>query len=314
MKNKKVLSVGTMYLDVNCINFPFDQALFANRETVGGAYHIELGGSALNFAKIAAQLGMDISFLGKTGEDEIGTLLVTLLKQGKIKPLVIFDKNVQTNLAVHYVHSDGSSIMTSCGDANQSLTINDIEDNLEATLDSIAYLYLGGVFKLKNILPDLKQIAKEAQKRGVVVALDHGRVNNSVTSTELGYMRELIAYIDIYLPSIDEFLAVWESDTLQEGFAKINKISKPLTVVKQAADGAVGFYNDQITYTHPYEVTVINTVGAGDSFNAGFLKAHMDRKSIKDCMQFACAVAATKISSAKSVTLDKVRQLISKYK
>lgn len=309
MKNKKILSLGTMYLDINCTKFPFDQALFANRETVGGSYQVELGGSALNFAKIVAQLGMDVSFLGKAGRDEIGTTLVNLLKKNKISPLVVFDKQVQTNLAMHYIHNDGSSIMTSCGDANQSLSITDIEDRLESVLDSVNYLYLGGVFKLKKILPDLKRVAKKAQEKNVTVVLDHGRVNNSVTSTDIEYLRGLFPYVDIYLPSIDEFLSVWKSDTPQDGFAKLSKVAKPLTIIKQAEDGAIGFYDDQIVDVDSYKVDVLNTVGAGDSFNAGFLKAHSDGMSVKDSMQFACAVAATKISTKHLLTVEKINHL-----
>lgn len=310
MKNSEILSVGTMYLDINCVNFPFDQGLFAHRETVGSEYHVELGGSALNFAKIAAQLGMDVSFLGKAGEDEIGSMLVGLMKQNDVKPMVVFDRSVQTNIAMHYVHEDGSSIMTSSGSANQSLTFEDIQSKLVPALDSIDYLYLGGVLKLKDVLPDLKEVAKLAQDKGVAVVVDHGRVNNRVTTTDLNNLRGLLPYTDIYLPSIDEFLTVWESDTPQEGFTKMSQVAQPLTVIKRAEQGAIGFDKGRTFTARPYNVNVINTVGAGDSFNAGLLRARIDGKDIGDSMQFACAVAATKISTTDKLSMRGVQHLI----
>jgi sugar/nucleoside kinase (ribokinase family) len=309
MKSKKILSLGTMYLDIDCINFPFNQGMFAHRETVGERYELGLGGSALNFAKIAAQLGMDVSFLGKSGKDVLSSMLVELFKQNNIEPLLVFDKDVQTNIAIHYVHKDGSSIMTSCGNANQSISITDIENKLEDVLDSVDYLYLGGVFKLKNVLPDLKQVAKKAKEKGITVVLDHGRINNNVTASDLEHLYSLFPYIDIYLPSIDEFLGVWKSETPQEGFSKLSKISRPITVIKQAEKGAIGFHQDQITSVDSYKVDVINTVGAGDSFNAGFLKAHIDGLTFKESLQFACAVAATKISTTDKITMEIVNRL-----
>jgi sugar/nucleoside kinase (ribokinase family) len=310
MKSSEILSVGTMYLDINCVNFPFDQGLFAHRETVGSEYHVELGGSALNFAKIAAQLGMDVSFLGKAGEDEIGSMLVGLMRQNDIKPMVVFDRSVQTNIAMHYIHEDGSSIMTSSGSANQSLTFEDIQSKIVPALDSIDYLYLGGVLKLKDVLPDLKYVAKLAQEKGVAVVVDHGRINNKVTSKDLNNLRGLIPYTDIYLPSIDEFLTVWESDTPQEGYAKMSQVAQPLTIIKRAEQGAIGFDKGRIFTAHPYTVNVINTVGAGDSFNAGILKARSDGKDVGDSMQFACAVASAKISTTGKLSIGRVNQLI----
>src|SRR5258708_37293463 len=132
MKNNRILSLGTMYLDINCINFPFEKGLSIHKETIGSQYELELGGSALNFAKIATSLGVTMSFLGKTGIDPIGNLLISLLQQSSIKPIVIRDKTVQTNLAIHYVHKDGTSIMSSCGNANQSFTITEIDWSIPA--------------------------------------------------------------------------------------------------------------------------------------------------------------------------------------
>lgn len=298
-----------MYLDINCTNFPFDQGLFAHRETVGEEYQLDLGGSALNFAKIAAQLDIDVSFLGKAGHDGIGGVLTTLFQQNNINPLLVFEKDIQTNLAIHYIHADGSSIMTSCGNANQSLGKEDIEPKLDELFDTVGYLYLGGVFKLKKLLPYLKEIAKKAKDKGITVVLDHGRVNNSVTKKDLEHLSELFPYIDIYLPSMDEFLTVWKADTPQEAFTNLCEIAQPITIIKHAENGAIGFYEEKEFYADPYKVEVMNTVGAGDSFNAGFLKAQIEGMTVEESMQFACAVAALKISTTEKITVVSVNQL-----
>ena len=309
MKQIKLISLGTMYVDINCINFPFDKGLFAHRETTGNQYQLELGGSALNFAKLATQLELQTTFIGKVGKDMMGDVLITLLKQNAIDSAVIIDGKVQTNLAVHYIHEDGSSIMTSSGSANQALNYQEIHEKLDQN-DMADFLYLGGCFKLKKLLPYLPEIAKEAQEKGMQVVLDHGRINNSVTKKDRDAIIQLIPYIDIYLPSIDEFLGLWQVKTIEEGRTKIKKISESQIVIKQGDLGAVGFQNDQPISVPAFPVSIINTVGAGDSFNAGFIKALSLNTSFEESMRYACATAAAKISSLDPISASSVEKII----
>ncbi len=306
---KTILSLGTMYVDINCIDFPLGKGLFPNREVVGNSYQLDLGGSALNFSKNASSLGLDIHFIGKMGKDLMGDILISLLKQNKITPRVMRDRAVQTNVAIHYIHHDGSSIMSSCGNANQSLSIEDIEKALLPYLGSIDFLYLGGVFKLKSILPFLPKLAEKVKTHGAKVILDHGRINNSVTVKDIASIYNLFPYVDIYLPSNEEFLALWESKVLEEGMRNLRKISQPITIIKQSEVGATGFMADKVDTVKAYKVKSINTVGAGDSFNAGFIKAYINGMGFKESMKYACATAAIKISNVGTVDPEKVTKL-----
>jgi ribokinase len=297
MKQPRLLSLGTIYIDINCINFPFDKALFANRETTGNEYLLELGGSALNFAKIASKLQIQTTFIGKVGDDAMGKQLVHLFKENKINPAIVVDPHVQTNLAIHYIHPDGSSIMTSSGSANQNLTYENALLMMNMHAKHIDYLYLGGCFKLKQLLPSLPEIAKTAKEKGMQIVLDHGRINNTVSQEDITYIYNLLPFVDIYLPSIDEFFELWDVKDIDEGYAKVKKISKALVVIKQGDLGAVGFHNDKKIAIPAFPVQAINTVGAGDSFNAGLIKAHSNGTGLSECIQYACATAAAKITT-----------------
>lgn len=302
MNKARLLSIGTMYVDINCIHFPFQKGLFANRETTGNEYVLQLGGSALNFAKMTTQLGLSTTFVGKVGNDPMGEQLRAMLKQNNIHPAVIIDAKSQTNLAIHYVHKDGSSIMTSAGNANQSLNVNEIEDQMTHYIDTIDYLYLGGVFKLKKLLPYFPRLAKIAKQKGKQIVLDHGRVNNNVSAEDIEALYTLMPYVDIYLPSIDEFYDVWKVKTIKEGVTKVHKFGNPIIVIKQGQLGAIGIRNNKEYNVSSFTVSVINTVGAGDSFNAGFLRAISDDLSFQESIKFACATASLKISTATNFT------------
>ncbi len=308
MKRTKIVSLGTMYIDINCINFPFEKGLFVHRETTGDGYQVDLGGSALNFAKLALLLNMSPTFIGKVGDDITGKLLMEMLKKNKITPAVMVDPKAQTNIAVHYVHMDGSSIMSSCGTANQLLSYTDITTLFNLQNDTPDYLYLGGCFKLKKLLPFLSKIAELAKNKNTKVVLDHGRVNNQVTQAHIESVYTLLPYVDMYLPSIDEFLAVWDVKTIDEGIAKCKKLTSALIVIKQGDLGAIGYDGDKRVTIPAFPITVKHTIGAGDSFNAGFIRAHSQKLDFNEAIKFACAIAAAKISS-NDFTIENIEKL-----
>jgi len=178
-----VISFGTVYLDLYFLSFPFVEGIFAHRETVGDKYKLEVGGSAFNFAKICSSLGLEVLFVGKIGQDPIGAMLKQITSKGKVQARFIesTDESTQTNLAAHYVHEDGTSIMTSAGSANQHLSPEDVEAAVKEELPRTKYLYLGGGLKLLSLLPSYPQLIEAAKKHGVKIILDHGRVTNLVT-------------------------------------------------------------------------------------------------------------------------------------
>lgn len=309
-KKTGVASVGTIYLDINCTEFPFSDGLFAHKETTGEGYQLEPGGSAFNFARLCKQLGVDSSFIGTIGQDSTGTLLKQAVLDSGVTPYLSENAEVQTNIAVHYVRSDGVSIMTSVGSANQSLTTETVLTHLPSVLSKTQFLYFGGCYKLKKLLPAYKQFATLAHKAETRTVLDHGRVNNTVTSKDIAQIKQLLPHIDYYLPSRDEFLATWEATSIQEGCKKVAKISSAVCIIKDSNNG-VSIFNQGILATIPaFKVLPVNTVGAGDSFNAGFLAGLLQGQSIEESAVYANAVAAIKISLPGPLSLDRINELL----
>lgn len=311
MNNKiiDIISFGTVYLDLDFVNFPFEDGIYAHREAVGHEYKIEIGGSAFNFAKISASLGQKVLFVGQLGADAMSDLVENLVKQSTVETHFIKSENSQTNLAVHYVHENGDSIMTSAGSANQNFSYDALEKVLKENLPKTKYLYLGGSFKLKNLLHFYPQIIKEAKANNVKIVLDHGRVTNMVFENDKEIIKSIIKDVDIYLPSKDEFLDLWGFSSLYEGLEFFAKEIGNTLVVKDSHNGSHTQINDDKINVAPPNVKPINTIGAGDSFNAGFIKADNSEtttlnsqsenksESIKNKMKYASATAGIKIST-----------------
>lgn len=314
-RNQDVISFGTVYLDIDFLHFPFVEGIFAHRETIGGSYSLEVGGSAFNFAKICASLDLEVLFVGKIGQDTVGAVLKQIAAKGKVKTqFVESDQSfIQTNLAAHYVHEDGTSIMTSAGSANQALSPEDLVFAIKEQLPYTKYLYLGGGLKLLNLLPGYPKLVEQAKKAGVKVILDHGRVTNVVTEDHKKIIRLIIPNIDIYLPSRDEFLDVWSFSSLEQGLVEIEKVMNGTIVVKDSTNGCYSIQNGELILVAPPDVTPVNTIGAGDSFNAGFIKADsLGLTKLEERMQFASASAGIKISTNIPPTVAQIEALVKK--
>lgn len=311
-----IVSFGTVYLDMDFLSFPFVEGIFAHRETVGDQYTLEVGGSAFNFAKICASLELEVLFVGKIGQDPIGGVLKQIANKGKVRTRFVESSNnsVQTNVAAHYVHEDGTSIMTSAGSANQNLLPEDVEAVVKKELTQTKYLYLGGGLKLLGLLPSYPHLIAEAKKHGVKVILDHGRVTNLVTEDHKRIIHSIISEVDIYLPSRDEFLDMWSFSSLEQGLQAMEKQLSGVIVVKDSTNGSHSIQNGRIIMVSPVPVTSVNTIGAADSFNAGFIKADvLGLETIEQKMQFASASAGIKISINTPPTPVEVQRFIEQY-
>lgn len=303
----KLLSLGTAYVDINAVNFPFTQGLLPEKEIKGGDYIAEPGGSALNFARICAALEIEPIFIGKTGNDHLSQLLDTLCKENNITPAFIKSNTVQTNIGINFVNDQGLSLMAGVGTANQSLSFEEAEAQIDRYIDAVDYLYLGGGFKMQMLIPHFSELIKKAHEHNTLVLLDHSRVHNKVTAEEKRIMREVVPQVDIYFPSHDELLDLWEAESVNDAITKIQANSQVKIILKDGKKGSYAFINGKETHVESFSVTPRNTIGAGDSFNAGFIKGLSQSLPIEECLKLGNAIAALKISQSTVPTLSEIQ-------
>lgn len=306
--SSKVLSLGNIYFQIDSIHYPLGEKIEINKELVGGDYVLYPGSSALNFVRVAKSIGLSTSFIGKMGDDLPGEMVSALLEKEEINFYPIVSKNHQTNLAINYVADNADALMFVSGTANQSTEGEEIKDKLFDMFSDVDYFYLGGVFKQKKLLPFLHDIVAQAQEKGVKVMLDHNRVTNITTEDDIEIMKKLAQKVDYYMPSREELLEIYRTDDIGE-IASMFKDSINIVVVKDAENGASGFVDEKIVKAPSFSVKIHNTVGAGDSFNAGFIKAQVDGLDLEKSLKFACATAALKISQKELPTYQQVQEL-----
>ncbi len=313
-KQFDILSIGSVYLDINSTNFPFVDSLPIENETVGGSYIITPGGSALNFAKVSAFLGLKPVFVGKIGQDVTGQILENSIKQTGITPALIKSPSAQTNLGLNFTNTTGKTIYTSIGNANQSLNPEEAMAQISSYLPQTKYLYIGGFFKQKALIPHYPEIISQAKEVGTQVILDHGRPGNIATPEERTTLMDMMKNIDIYLPNHHELLELWQAEDLNYALSKIRNTTQATIVIKQAELGATGYSTDNQIYSIPaFPVATLSPVGAGDSFNAGLIKAFILDKILPEAIRFANATAALAMSQKTLPTTEQVDQFIGKH-
>jgi ribokinase len=305
-----ILSMGTMYVDINAKHFPLQDSLKINTEVIGNEYEVAPGGSALNFARFCASLDLKPVFVGKVGNDLMGNVLLQLVTKSGVIPAFIQSDEVATNIGMNFLGENGNSIMTVVGSANHSLKGEEVMKKVEEYGDQVSFIYLGGCFKLKALMPFYNHIAIRAKEQKSKVVLDHGRVTNAVSEDNKEIIRKLLPHVEYYLPSKEEFLDLWGMQTVEEGLKKVREVFSGVIIIKDAENGAIGYEGTNLVHVPGFKVNVINSVGAGDCFNAAFIKAHILQMNLKDCLRFACATAALKISQNDLPTIEAVKILL----
>lgn len=310
--NNRIISLGAMYVDINAQNFPFEEELHVHKEIIGEAYEVAPGGSALNFARMCAALELTPTFIGKTGQDSFANILKTLVNAAGVTPAFIEDPSVKTNIGINFINPQGESIMTVVGNANQSLQGEEVLAKLADVIGDAEFLYLGGCFKLKSLMEAYQAIIALAEKHNTKIIVDHGRITNTVTDAEKTHIKELVKFATIYLPSKEEFLQLWNVQTIEEGIEKVRQFTKAHIIIKDAENGVHGYDGKETIHVSSFAVKVSNSVGAGDSFNAGFIAAQAQRRTFEESLRFACATAALKISESTLPTQEKILKLLSR--
>jgi sugar/nucleoside kinase (ribokinase family) len=257
------------------------------------------GGAPANFAVGLARLGIDVAFIGKVGNDAFGNYLKDYLdKEGVITNYLSKGTSEKTTLA--FVSLDENAerdfLFYRSNAADLQLTLQDIK------LDEITkceYLHFGTVSLTNNPTQDtILQIIKVCKDTGTKICFDPNiRLSLWESESQLREnLEKVLPYVDICYPSKEELFFVLKNTTSDEQEAinlLMDKYPIDIVALKLGEDGCLIKKRDDFFLTIPaFEVPVIDTTGAGDGFNVGFIYSLATGKSLEVAGIFGNAVAA----------------------
>lgn len=255
---------------------------------------LTMGGSTSIFACGAARLGLRVAFVGKVGRDPIGDyLLDTLQARGIDIAGVHRDDRVKTGLTTVLSRGVDRAMLTYLG----TLGILAYADVDWSIVERARHLHMGSYYMLDTLRPNVPRLFGEAQARGLSVSLD---TNYDPTEQWDGGIAAALAHVDIFLPNETEARAIGRGATWQEGLDHLANMV-PTVALKRGGDGAIARRGAEIAEARPLPVTVVDTTGAGDSFNAGFVYGHLAGWSLQRTVDFAAACGSASTRAAGGI-------------
>jgi ribokinase len=269
---------------------------FRQVEQIIADYVVELGGSANIFASQFVKLGGTAGVLGRVGEDAFGDFVRERLRGlGVDDSRVRRDPKLKTGLGVALSEPDDRAILTYPG------TIDSVEpaDLDSGLLSACRHWHIASYFllsKLRRRWPRWLTACKEA---GLTTSLDP----NWDPDDRWDGVGELLPLVDVFLPNEAEALAIAGEASVQRAGEKLSK-QGPLVVIKRGREGAIAF-KDAEYWTVAPEVSgaspLVDAIGAGDNFDAGFLRAWLLRCDIPSCLSLACRCAVASLAAAGGI-------------
>ncbi|GAA3208766.1 carbohydrate kinase family protein [Actinocorallia longicatena] len=288
-KDFDLLVVGDVNPDVIVSGAPRSPA-FGQRETLVDTGELTLGGSGAITACGAARLGLRTAFAGRVGADAAGTFVLdALARAGVDVSACVVDRTAPTALTVVLVDGDDRAILTAAG----------VLDRLEpadvpsALLERAAHVHVASFFLQPRLAAGLPGLLAAARRAGATTSLD----TNDDPSGRWEGLDRVLPELDVLLPNEREALAIAGSADLEAALHAI-AARGPLPVVKCGGEGALTLAGGAPLRVPAAPVVPVDTVGAGDGFNAGFLAALRRGLPLEQCLETAVACGSLSTRAA----------------
>lgn len=283
-KSLDILTFGDLCVDLIVSGRDVTPA-FGQAEKVVEEYALEMGGSTSIFACQAAKLGLATAIVGAIGADPFGDLIRDTLKRAgvSLKHLRL-DPAAQTGLSVILNRRRERAIMTCLG------TIDAVrpEHTPDSLLRSVGHFHIGSYYLMPSIRPHYPAIVARLKKFGATISLD---TNWDPEEKWEGGLRKLMPMIDVFLPNENEALAIARESNLDRAGKKLAAIV-PVVAIKRGKRGASVFSGRERIDVKTAPVKVVDAVGAGDSFDAGFLLGFLSGRDLEASARIGCFCGA----------------------
>lgn len=278
-----VTLVGDTDLDILLYGLPENLPL--ERELLADRIAVRVGGSSAITAHNLAALGNSVGFITTATSDDFGALCQMELRNAGVDlSRSIQVKQAPSGVTVHLQHQERRHMFTYAG-ATFHLTFDDLD------LDYLAdtrHFHMSSYYLQRALTPRIPKLFADLKRAGVTVSLDP---NDDPAQQWDRSILEALRFVDILMPNEREACLLATEPDLERAIAMLRQLV-PLLVIKRAAKGASAYNGSAEWHVPARTVEVVDAVGAGDSFNAGFLHAWLRDWPIDRALAFGNLVGA----------------------
>ena len=292
-ENYDVLLFDTYFCDLIVTGLPELPRLGA--DLFGTGMGIEAGGT-FNVVRALHRLGVRVGWTCDVGNDLFSQFVLSeIRKEGVDTSLLrVHDRPVRVfSLAFSYVNDRGF------------ISYMDRLDRVDRT----PYLY---THKPRAILMNVLEtdeagmaLVRAAREVGTTIFLDSQSTDKTL---ETPGVVEMLRAVDALLINASEALSLTGAASVDDAGRRLSEIT-PLVVLKRGADGATAYSGDDLLHSPALQLNVVDTTGAGDCFNAGFIAAYLRGEPHEVCLRYGnvCGgLSTTAHGTVATPTLDQV--------
>ena len=252
------------------------------------------GGANANSAYGLGKLNVDVSFVGMAGNDIYGQKMKDVLTDANVNTdLFLLDEKESTKILIE-IDKNNDRFPRLLTNINPSyLQIKDEQLN-KIDLSNTQYILTNGMMLFENPAASaITSFLEKVHSLGIKIILD---INYRIETIDKDrqYLDRVIKISDYLLGSKEEeIIPISNTDNIDDAVKIL--VNKNRVIVARNSYGADIYTIDEHIHTDSYPVDVIDTPGAGDAYNAGFIYGLVNNKSLEQCNKLGCASAAINI-------------------
>jgi sugar/nucleoside kinase (ribokinase family) len=238
---------------------------FGQVERIVDEAELTIGGSGAIAACGAARLGLATALASVVGGDPLGRFMLDALTQRDVDVSGVIERaEARTGVTVVLVRGSDRAMLTAPG------TITELTPELvdRRLLRAARHVHVSSYFLQDGLRPGMADLLREARRAGATTSVDP---NWDPSEQWDGGLLDLLDETTILFVNAEEAKRIGRADDVEEAAQGLSRDGTVLVVVKLGAAGALAVESDGVIRSRAVEVEEIDAVGAGDSFDAGFL-------------------------------------------
>ncbi|MEQ1769252.1 MAG: carbohydrate kinase family protein [Devosia sp.] len=260
-----------------------------------------LGGSGSLAAATMARTGLRTLLTARVGDDEPAAFCKAFLEREGVTTNLLVNPALATGMTIALAYPNDRLLLTSPG-AIADITAEDLPDVL---LAKARHIHVSAYFLQSRLRPGLAGLFRRANRLGLTTSLDtgwdpaEGWLDTDLTAA--------LAQTDVFLPNSTELEHITRESDPARAAAIILGLGAGSVVLKDGARGSHYFGAGLHDHHSGFPITPVDTTGAGDAFDAGYLCAMLEGRSISDCLRFgnACGAAVAGVSGGAGGNLTR---------
>ena len=276
MKKYDIAAIGELNVDIILNGIESEPEI--GKEKFCKEMTVTLGSSTAIFAANAAALGSRVCFVGLVGKDSFGELVCSSLEAKGVDTRYVKKGDIATGATICMNYGEDRANLTYQG----AMDVMGFEDIDPAVFEEAAHIHLSSLFMQHALLRDIDKVLDAAKENGCTVSLDTQW--DPVERWNLDYER-VLPRVTVFMPNEKELCALTGCRDLDDAIDSVRPYLGGNMVVKCGSRGSllIKKYGQRKLLPAFLNRRVVDAIGAGDSFNSGYISAFVKGLSSDEC-------------------------------